>query len=89
MIPLPIEKANELLDLMGKGSMEGLESTEVTKLISLFYAWYEAQQQAHDQQVRKAFAKEVHSFIKEAVQFVSPKTEVSVLAHILEMAEEK
>lgn len=44
---------------------------------------------SRDQQVRKAFALEVHSFIKEAVQFVSPKTEESVLAHILEMAEEK
>jgi hypothetical protein len=50
-----------------------------------------AESPAHDQQVRQAavkeFAEKVHSFIKEAVQFVSPKTEESVLAHIRDMAE--
>ena len=58
-MPLMEQEQIELLDLMGKGVMDGLESVEVTKLISLWYRWYMEQRPAHDQQVRKALIEKL------------------------------
>lgn len=56
--PLREKEQIELLDLMCKGNVEGLEPVEVTKLISLWYRWYKEQKQVHDAEMRQEFAKE-------------------------------
>lgn len=57
-MPLREKEQIELLDLMCKGNIEGLEPDEVTKLISLWYRWYKEQQQARDTEVRQEIVKE-------------------------------
>lgn len=80
-MPLPVEKANKMLDLMSRGSIEGLNSIEVTKLIGLFYSWYEGQQQAHDSEVvAKAVKEFAEKVIKHPLIFLSKEQEKGIRA---------